>query len=150
MKLGTQLGIYALVLMSTACSQEATELSADESAGQDEPAVEVGDMSRKFPPDSISLEEQVSGAVADLATRTSVAANAITISQARSVNWGSGAVGCPKEGMNYTQAIVPGVLLLLVANDTVYRYHGQTGRSLFFCPDDRAEAPAYGPGEEFM
>ena len=150
MKLGTQLGIYALVFMSTACSQEATELTANETAGQDKPAVEVSDVSRKFPPESISLEEQVSGAVADLATRTGVAADAITISQARSVNWGSGAAGCPKEGMNYTQAIVPGVLLILVANDTVYRYHGQTGRSLFFCPDDRAEAPAYGPGKEFM
>jgi len=150
MKLGTQLGVYALVLMSTACSQEAPRLHVKETSGLNEPASEKHEMNKKLLPESISLDQQVSGAVADLAARTGIGADAITINQARSVNWGSGAVGCPKEGMNYTQAIVPGVLVLLEAAGTVYRYHGQAGRNLFFCPDDRAEAPAYGPGEEFM
>jgi hypothetical protein len=150
MKLGTQLGMCALVFMSTACNQEATMPHADEMPGLNKPVSEVQEMNKNFLPDSISMDQQVSGAVADLAVRTGIGADAITINQARSVNWGSGAVGCPKEGMNYTQAIVPGVLVLLEAAGTVYRYHGQTGRSLSFCPDDRAEAPAYGPGEELM
>lgn len=70
--------------------------------------------------------------------------------EARSVNWGSSAVGCPEEGMNYTQQIVPGVLLLPDADGKIYRYHGRAGVRPFHCPDERAEAPAYGQGEEFM
>lgn len=87
------------------------------------------------------------GALDDLATRLGVAPDAIKTLQARSVNWGSSAVGCPREGMQYTQALVPGLLLLLEAKDTVYRYHGVMGQKLYYCPKDRAEAPAFGPGE---
>ena len=97
-----------------------------------------------------SLTEQVEIAVADLAARTGVEEAEIRVVQARNVGWGSGAVGCPREGMNYTQAIVPGILLLLEADGRIYRYHGREGRKPFYCPDDRAEAPAYGRGEEFM
>jgi hypothetical protein len=44
--------------------------------------------------------------------------------------------------------MVPGILVLLEADGKIYRYHGQTDKSLFYCPDDRAQAPAFGPGEE--
>jgi hypothetical protein len=101
-------------------------------------------------PADTALTEQVTTAVADLAARTGVAEADIRVVQARNVGWGSGAVGCPREDMNYTQAIVPGILLLLEADGKIYRYHGREGRKPFYCPDDRAEAPAYGRGEEFM
>ena len=97
-----------------------------------------------------SLTQQVSGAVADLAARTKIAADAIVVSEARVVKWGSGAIGCPKEGMNYTQAIVPGILVILEADGVLYRYHGRSEAELVYCPDERAEEPAYGPGKEFM
>jgi hypothetical protein len=97
-----------------------------------------------------SPEQQVSGAIADLSNRTGIATEAINVSQARTVTWGSSAVGCAKDGMSYTQAIVPGGLVMLEADGTVYRYHGRKDSKLFYCPDDRAQEPAYGPGEEFM
>ncbi len=101
-------------------------------------------------PGDISTDQQIKDAVKDLATRINVAEDAITIKAARSVQWRSGALGCPKPGMNYTQALVPGMQLLLEANGTVYHYHGGTGKSLFYCPAERAEAPAYGQGQEVM
>ena len=101
-------------------------------------------------PDGEELTRQANLAVADLAERMGIATDDITISSAALVNWGSGAVGCPKKGMNYTQAIVPGLLILLEANGVVYRYHGSAGSNVFYCPESRAEAPAFGSGEQFM
>lgn len=93
------------------------------------------------------MVQLVDNAVADLAK---VAVNAITVTQARNVRWGSSAVGYPAEDINYTQVVVPGVLLLLEANGKIYRYHARNGGEPFYCPDGQAEAPAYGAGKEFM
>jgi hypothetical protein len=98
----------------------------------------------------ISLGEQVSAAQFNLANRAGISADKIVVSEARVVNWGSSAIGCPQTGMSYTQAIVPGVQLLLKANGITYHYHGHKGGKLIFCPDNRVEEPAYGPGKEFM
>ncbi len=97
-----------------------------------------------------NLTKQVSGAVADLSARTGISSSAIKVNEARIVQWGSGAIGCPKKGMNYTQAMVPGVLVILEAGDVSYRYHGRLESALVYCPDEQAQEPAYGPGQEFM
>jgi len=136
-----QLGICSFVLAGSACSQDVAE-PAEEKAS---PAVE--NETASF---GKELDQKVATAIADLAAQVGVAEDAITVREARIVNWGSSAVGCPREDMNYTQAIVPGVLLLLEVNGKIYRYHGGSRSELFHCPDDRAEAPAYGSGEEFM
>jgi len=136
-----QLGIGSFVLAGSACSQDVTEPAAETAS----PAIENENAS--FGED---LDQKVAIAIADLAAQAGVAADAITVREARNVNWGSSAVGCPRKGMNYTQAIVPGVLLLLEVDGKIYRYHGGSRSELFHCPDDRAEAPAYGSGEEFM
>jgi hypothetical protein len=99
---------------------------------------------------NVNMDQLVDNAVTDLAGRVEIATNAITVTQARTVQWRSSSVGCPVEGINYTQAIVPGVLLLLEADGKTYRYHARDGGAPFYCPDEQAEAPAYGAGEEFM
>lgn len=149
-KQSIQLGTCALMLSVMACSQDGVESSTDEAvvSGAQVPQVQVSDA--KASADGESLGQQVSGAIADLAARSGIAADTITVSEARTVTWGSSAVGCPQEGMNYTQAIVPGVQVLLEADGTNYHYHGRLGGKLIFCPEDRAEEPAYGPGQEFM
>lgn len=96
------------------------------------------------------LTRQVAGAVAELAANTGIAEDKILVRQARLVNWGTGALGCPEDDKSYTQVIVPGVLVFLEADGQVYRYHGRRQGRLIRCPDERAEAPALGPGEEFM
>jgi len=144
-----QLGACGLVLACTACKQDNVEAPV-ETDGLGEAALPVTESDNNAASTGESLSRQVADAVADLADRAGIAADAIAVTEARTVNWGSGAVGCPKEGMNYTQAIVPGVLLLLEADGRIYRYHGRSGGKLFHCPDERAEAPAYGQGEEFM
>ena len=138
-----------LALACAACNHGGADRHAAETGRPAEPAQTAPDTD-KAPPIDTSLSDQVAGAISDLVSRAGVSPDAITVVQARSVTWGSSALGCPEYGMNYTQAVVPGVLVLLDANGTQYRYHGRAGRKLGYCPDDRAEAPAYGPGKEFM
>ena len=118
--------------------------------GGDENTMKTDKSKMNTVPESISMNQQITGATKDLADRIGVAVDVITVKDARSVQWGSGAMGCPKPGMNYTQALVPGIRLLLEANGTIYYYHGSTGKSLFYCPAERAKAPAFGQGEEVM
>jgi hypothetical protein len=147
---GIRLGVYGLVVMCTACGQGGPPPSAQEQPISHVPSKQQGENDTNAQLESKTLSQQVSEAIGDLASREGVAANAITVKQARSVHWGSSALGCPQVGMNYTQAIVPGIQLLLQVKDTVYRYHGGTGSQLSICSDDRAEEPVYGPGTDFM
>ncbi len=144
----TQLGLGTLIFMCTACHSNAQEGGDMKDAGKAAPgAVEIDQHAR---PVEISINEQIQGAITDLATRINVEKSSIKVREARSVQWGSGAMGCPKPGMNYTQAIVPGIRLLLEADEAIYYYHGVTGSNLFYCPADRAQAPTFGKGQEVM
>lgn len=146
----TQLSLCTFFLACTACEQNASLQAAGEVGGADNKTPAINTSEINTIPDDKTMDMQIADAVTDLAARISVATDAIAVKEARSVQWGSGAMGCPKPGMNYTQAIVPGVLLLLDVNETIYHYHGREGRSLFYCPAARVRAPAYGRGLEVM
>lgn len=91
---------------------------------------------------SINLNEQISFSRKDLADRLGIELDSITLTAARQVTWRSGALGCPKPGMNYTQALVPGVLILLTVGDEAYGYHAKNDGKPFYCPRERIEIPA--------
>jgi len=134
MQRALQIGLSSLIISCAACSQEVAEPAAEDDAAS------IGDQ----------LSGLVNDAVADVASQTGLAATDITVVQASMVNWASGAAGCPQGDRSYTQAIVPGILVILDADGAIFRYHGRQGQELFHCPNDRATAPAFGPGEEFM
>ena len=142
-----QLGVCGLVLTCGACKNDTAETPGEaEPAAASEPAMSE-------PTTTVGsdwLTEQVATAVADVAARTGVTANAVTVTQASIVDWSDGSVGCPAEGRAYTQAIVPGILILLEADGEIYRYHGRDGGDVFHCPNDRAKAPGFGTGKELM
>lgn len=98
----------------------------------------------------LDIDRQVAFAKQELAVRLGIDTADIEVTTVRTVQWRSGAAGCPQPGMNYTMAIVPGVLILLEVGDDAYRYHAGVGREPFFCPAELAEAPAFGQGEEAM
>src|SRR3954453_14732157 len=52
---------------------------------------------------------------AALASEQGVSAADVKVISAESVNWPNGALGCPKPGRMYTQAIVPGYRIQLEA-----------------------------------
>ncbi len=66
----------------------------------------------------------VATAVHDLADHLGVATDAVTVTSAEAVVWGDGSYGCPRPGMVYAQVLTDGVLIVLEADGTSYRYHG--------------------------
>jgi len=88
-----------------------------------------------------ALKPFVDQAAADLAARMDVPVARIKTLEAEYVTWGDGALGCPEPGMMYTQALVPGYLIVLGLHDREYRYHGARGRAPAYCPAERAGVP---------
>jgi outer membrane lipoprotein-sorting protein len=63
---------------------------------------------------------------AALASEQGVSAADVKVVSAESVNWPNGALGCPKPGRMYTQAIVPGYRILLEAAGKRFAYNAST------------------------
>jgi hypothetical protein len=92
----------------------------------------------------LTTQQQVDMCKVEIAEHLGVEADAVTLSGATPVTWRSGALGCPEPGMNYTQALVPGVWIMMRSGDGVYRCHATQTGAPFYCPDERAENPAVG------
>ncbi len=93
-------------------------------------------------------EGEVPGALldrmrAELATEQGVSAADVKVISAQPVNWPNGALGCPKPGMMYTQAIVPGYRVELEAAGHRFTYHASTRGSIKRC-DSRIHGLAPG------
>jgi hypothetical protein len=63
---------------------------------------------------------------AELAGEQGVAAADVKVVDAKAVDWPNGALGCPKPGRMYTQAIVPGYRIQLEAGGKRFTYHAAT------------------------
>lgn len=93
---------------------------------------------------ALTLQQQVDFSKTDLARNRGLDPGSIVLAEARRVSWRSGAMGCPKPGMFYTQALVPGTLIVLRVGQKSFAYHASSDGQPFHCPPDRAEPPAAG------
>lgn len=144
-----RLGLYTLIWIGAGCQQNEMQSASDmQSPDRNSSTTTLNE--KLAVSDGVSVDQQIEGAKMDLASILGVEVDVIAVKEARSVQWGSGALGCPKPGMSYTQALVPGLRVLLEVDGAVYYYHGGRGSMLFNCPAKLAQAPAYGPGEEVM
>ncbi|MDH3607324.1 MAG: hypothetical protein OER12_10070 [Acidimicrobiia bacterium] len=75
----------------------------------------------------------IAAAVADLAAHLSVSPSSVEVLDARAVTWRDGSVGCPEDGLAYTQAEVSGFLIVLRSGDASYRYHAAGDWAPFLC-----------------
>jgi hypothetical protein len=85
---------------------------------------------------------QIAFAKQDLAQRMNIPVESVVLSSAKSVRWRSGALGCPKPGVSYTEALVPGTVIYLLADNMIHAYHARFAGEPFYCPRERAETPA--------
>lgn len=88
-----------------------------------------------IPPDAASI---VDGAIADVARRFAVKAEAVEVQH---VTWPDGSLGCPQEGMLYTQRTMPGWRIVLAAGSRSFQYHAADRGKAFPCPPGRAQTP---------
>jgi hypothetical protein len=133
-------GIYSsFVLVLAACSDPGAPSAATSVPRDDGQAVKTEPETKPRPS---SLDQMIGFSSSDLAKRLGIEPDSITLLGAHEVKWRSGALGCPEPGMNYTQAIVPGLLILLKAGAKQYNYHAKIDGKPFYCPRERAELPA--------
>lgn len=90
----------------------------------------------------MNLKGQIEFSKKDLAQRLDIPPDSVVLSGARQVTWRSGALGCPKPGMNYTQALVPGSVIYLQVDNMTHAYHAKIAGEPFYCPRERVESPA--------
>jgi len=106
----------------------------------DEPAEDMAD--ENMEPTDPAADPRVEVAVTDLTVRLGVSADEVVIGPLEQVTWTDGSIGCPAEGQSYTQALVPGVRLVLTVDGTDYAYHGEGEEELFYCENPIEPAAA--------
>ena len=96
-------------------------------------------------PDPAALQVAVR-ARNDLATKLGIRVDDITISSAQAVTWPDSSLGCPQEGMAYTQVLTPGYLILLETGGKTYEYHASRDSFVIFCENPGPPVPGM-PGD---
>lgn len=132
--------LFAAGMLAGLSSCQSTETRSPQVAPANESTSKVT-TEKNSPEEAVDLNQQLSLSKQDLADRLGVGADTIKIKIARQITWRSGALGCPKPGMSYTQAQVPGVLILLDVEGETYGYHAQTNQKPFYCPARQAVIP---------
>lgn len=87
------------------------------------------------------LESMVQFALGDAARRSRRDISALTVALAEAVVWPDGSMGCPQPGMAYTQALVPGFRIQILADGQTLEYHASTRGQPFYCPPTRITLP---------
>lgn len=87
------------------------------------------------------LQSLIEKAKADLVGRLSIAANEITLLEAKSVVWPDSSLGCPEKDMVYTQVLTPGYLILLEHGGNTYEYHAGMGSTVTTCVNPSPPVP---------
>ena len=88
-----------------------------------------------------ALQRLIEKATNDLAQRLAVSANDVALLEATSVVWPDGSLGCPQEGMEYAQALVPGYLIRLKSGEQEFEYHASRGTTVIFCENPMPPIP---------
>lgn len=77
----------------------------------------------------------------DLVRRALVPVQAITVVSASERHWPDGSMGCAQPGRMYTQALIPGYLVVLRAAGKDYAYHADRRGGFVVCDRARALPP---------
>lgn len=78
--------------------------------------------------------EVVDAARTDLAQREGVSPDDVSVVRVSQVDWSDSSLGCPEEGMAYTQVVTPGFQIILQAGERVFDYHAGSDGAVFLCP----------------
>jgi len=124
-------GMTIVILVSQDVSgtmQDSDRTDAENSTELTKPSVTKDMNSRAY-----SLRDQTKTAIRDLAGRENTALNAIKVERVENVTWRDGSLGCPQKGTSYTQALVPGVLIVLKIDEVEYEYHASSDGIPQYC-----------------
>jgi hypothetical protein len=89
-----------------------------------------------------TLESVTEAALADAARHTGLGRAELKVLSTEDVTWSDGSLGCPRPGMMYTQALVPGYRVRIEAGGRVLDYHAGRSGQPTLCPAGLAREPA--------
>ena len=144
MVIKTVIGVLLQVFVLAACQQE----DGRSGNGDADRETTIAERAATAPPLSdsdgpgMSYQDQIDAAKVDFANHFDKSEDQFEVWEAVAVDWASGAIGCPKKGMSYTMALVPGFRIVIKAGEKEYHYHAKKGQEPFFCPTDKVENPA--------
>lgn len=139
--------LVSLFISLTACKGENDQRGPESTlADSEQPSLSE----QKILVAPMNLNTQVELSKKDLAQRLDVPPESVMLSGARQVTWRSGALGCPKPGMSYTEALVPGAQIFLQVDNMIHAYHAKFGGEPFYCPRERVEQPVSGEGADLI
>lgn len=142
------IGLAAAIAVTSACSSPGAEPGASVS-GTASPIATVsptasatastgtGGTDGTLPAD-LRTRPEVAAAIADTAARAKVSPEQVLIAAWSPVTWNDGSLGCPQEGMAYTQALVDGELLMLRVEQSLFQYHSGSGGPFAYCAEPDA------------
>ena len=80
-------------------------------------------------------EGWIADVIAQAAEGTGVDASEVNVVVAEEVTWSDGSIGCPEEGMGYTQALVPGYRAVLEVGGEELHFHASQAGDFRLCED---------------
>lgn len=92
------------------------------------------------PDGRVALDDLLAVLRADAAVR--LAGAPLAAPQVQALTWPDGSLGCPRPGRMYTQALVPGYLVVFAAAGSSLRYHASARGAWVLCPAALATPPA--------
>ena len=135
--------LAGLVLLLGACGVGADDAPPADDEADDEVDDAAPDEEDQILDDAqapATLREFTNMAIVTAASEWGVSEDEIEVIRSEEVDWPDGARGCPEEGEMYTQAIVPGYLVVLDVAGEQKHYHGGEGEAPFHCEDPQEPA----------
>ena len=94
-----------------------------------------------IPPELGQIPEALyAQAAAEAAAAAGVGVDQVQLVRAERVTWSDGSLGCPEEGMGYTQALVPGYRVVIEAAGEELHFHAGQGGDFRYCADPQPPA----------
>lgn len=105
------------------------------------PAPERGGTVAPVPGAAVDAGQLVHAVRADAARMLGLADAEVLRVTVQAVVWGDGAIGCPRAGLAYTQAQLPGWRLVVSDGRREWLYHASDRGQWLLCPAGRAQSP---------
>ena len=125
------IGLTAIVLAACSVGPGAPSASSERPSASDR-QVPIASPSATSESGAVP-DEILQAAIADAAQETGADPSTITVASAEATTWNSGALGCPKPGEMYTQALVPGYRIVLEAGGRELDYHASESGTIKLC-----------------
>jgi hypothetical protein len=99
------------------------------------------------PGTEMPMQSIIEAVLADAVEQTGLALDVLEVQSAEAVTWSDGSLGCPRPGMEYTQALVPGYRIKIRAGERILDYHANRRGYWILCPDGASQDPLPGAAE---